>query len=362
MRILHVINSLEMGGAEKLVLHSVPRYNAAGISAEVLLLKRTNSTLYTALKESGCRIFDLGTSSVYNPMHIFRLKKFLKQYDLVHVHLFPGLYWAAMAKYLVSGSPGLIYTEHNTTNRRRDHFLLKRLDRWVYKRFDKLVTISDDVDRQLKAHLKGRSDSDFIRIPNGIDLNEIDKATPYDRNEFSKDVTERLLLQVASFTEQKDQETLIKAVAQCETPVRLLLVGVGEKVEACKNLASELGILDRVEFLRVRDDVPRLLKTVDAVVLSTHFEGLSLSCLEGMASGKPFIASAAPGLSTIVEGHGLLFPIGDATTLARLLDRVLTDEELARETADNCKARAEEFSIENTVDAHLKLYKSICKD
>ena len=154
MRILQVINSLATGGAEKLLLESIPKYRERGIQMDLLLLNGSEFPFVEALrKRSDCKIIALGKGSVYNPGHIFRLKKNFERYDLVHVHLFPALYWTAFSKYLFRIKTPLIFTEHNTSNRRRNNWFLSRMDQWVYKQFKTVVTISSEVDKNLRQHL-----------------------------------------------------------------------------------------------------------------------------------------------------------------------------------------------------------------
>ena len=106
-------------------------------------------------------------------------------------------------------------------------------------------------------------------------------------------------------------------------------------------------------------DVPQLLKTADIVVLSSKFEGMSLSSIEGMASGKPFIASDVPGLSEIVKGAGILFPLGDEKKLAAEILRLANDSAYYGKIATQCFNRAKEFDISNMVNKHIALYQEL---
>jgi hypothetical protein len=102
MRIVHIINSLESGGAEKLVLDTLP-FTIKGELVDLLVLNGVDYPFMKALKASACcSIFSLRFRSRYNPIHIFKIT-LLKNYDVAHVHLFPAQYWVVLAK-LVSGS------------------------------------------------------------------------------------------------------------------------------------------------------------------------------------------------------------------------------------------------------------------
>ena len=88
---------------------------------------------------------------------------------------------------------------------------------------------------------------------------------------------------------------------------KLILVGEGPLKNSSQMLVQELCLKDRVFFLGNRDDVERIFKTADLSVLSSHWEGFGLVAVEGMAAGKPVIASNVSGLSEIVSGAGVLF-------------------------------------------------------
>ena len=92
------------------------------------------------------------------------------------------------------------------------------------------------------------------------------------------------------------------------------------------------------------------------VVLSSHYEGLSLSSLEGMASGKPFVASDVEGLHDIVGGYGVLFPHGDSKVLATEIRKLCEDEIYAEEVAERCMERAKMFDVETMAQNYWCLY------
>ena len=105
-------------------------------------------------------------------------------------------------------------------------------------------------------------------------------------------------------------------------------------------------------------DKKELLKTADIVVLSTHYEGLSLASIEGLASGKPFVASDVPGLSEIVTGAGVLFQSQNEKALAVEINRLIDDNDYKDKIVKQCVNRAKEYDIEIMVEKHLNLYRS----
>lgn len=350
------------GGAEKLLLDALPMYKALGVDMELLLLNGQEQPFLSELTaDNDIPVHVLSKGSVYNPLHVLRLFPYLKKFDLIHVHLFPALYWVAMAKWLSFSKSKLVYTEHNTSNKRRDS-LFKFIDRFMYSAYTRIVTISSEVDKKLSLHLGKKQSEKFHLIANGIDLDKIHDAKPADREEFNISQSQKILLQVSSFTPQKDQATLIEVLPHLDSSVVLLLIGTGPLLEQNKDIASKLALGNRVQFLGSRMDVPRLLKMADAIILSSYYEGLSLSSIEGMASGRPFIASNVPGLTEIVKGAGLLFEQGNVEALALLLNKLLNDNLTQQKVAKACIERAAKFSIKKMIDKHLLLYQSICKN
>lgn len=331
---------------------------------DLLLLWDHQQPFVEALRALNCcNIFVLAESAnkkdIYSPKHIFKIRKFLKNYDIAHVHLFPAQYFAVFAKMLSGAKTNLVFTEHNTTNRRINNKLFKPVERFIYSKYQKLVCITQEIYDIYASYLN--SNNKLALINNGVDLSTIKNAMAYKKKELlpQLDDEDKVIIQVAAFRPQKDQGTLIKALQKLPDSFKLLLVGVGECLDDCRKLTAALNLEHRVFFLGQRMDVPRLLKSADYVVLSSHYEGLSLSSIEGMASGKPFLASSVPGLKEIVDGAGLLFEEGDEAGLAAQLQQLDQDPQLYQDVTIKCCARAEQYDIGQMIKKHITLYKSI---
>lgn len=354
-RVLQVINNLSMGGAEKLVVEITPLLNQEGCNTDLLLLNGKKTDLYNSITSTfEGKIIDLSHSSVYNPINIFRLFKYLKKYDIIHVHLFPAFYWVALSNLFAKSK--LVYTEHSTSNKRRGKWFLKPIEKFIYGRYTRIITIANQVHENLKGHI-GR-DTNLTLVQNGVKINTFKTAEAYPKENFF-DTSDKILIQVSSFRPAKDQKTLIEALQHLSDDINLLLVGNGPLRSTTEDLVKRLNLENRVKFLGLRSDVPRLLKTSDIVVLSSFYEGLSLSSIEGMATGKPFIASDVPGLTEIVDGYGLLFEQGNSKELAGIIKNLLFDNELYKEVALKCQERASEFDISKMVEGYIRVYNDL---
>lgn len=357
MRVLQIISSLSTGGAEKLLVESVSIYQKKGVVMDVISLDNTRTVFWECLEKSSTGfVKGLTSKSIYNPLLIFKIIPFFKDYDIVHFHLFPALYWTVIAKYFSNSNVRLIYTEHSTENNRRNHWLFRIIDRLIYNKIDVIICITNAVKNNLFAHLKMNM---YIKvINNGIDISKYNISNQSESYDFfSKD--DFKLIQVSSFRKQKDQATVIRSLTNLPQRVKLMLVGDGEQINECKNLVNYLQLGDRVIFLGNRYDIPSLIKYSDVVVLSSKSEGFGLAIVEGMASGKPVIASDIPGIREIVKDYGLLFNKSDDVDLAFQIRRLLFDSKFYIENSKKCLMRARDFDIIIMVNRYIEIYNGL---
>ncbi|RKR10214.1 glycosyltransferase involved in cell wall biosynthesis [Flavobacterium sp. 90] len=360
MKIIQIINRFDSGGAEKLLLETIPLYNVKGIHVDLLLLNGSELPFLKALKSQNCcTIHSLGSYSVYNPIHVLKIIPFLRKYDIAHVHLFPSQYWIVLSKIISFSKIKIIVTEHSSSNPRIKNYFFSKIDRFIYRFYYKIICITDEVYEIIQNHTK-LPHNKFEVIENGINLKAIENAKPYLKNEISESLTEQdiLLIQVARFSKHKDHETVIRAMKLLPDNFKLIFVGDGNLKEECEKKVQKLELENRVIFLGERIDVARLLKTADISILSSNGEGFGLVAIESMASGKPFIGSDVIGLSGLVKGAGILFEKGNERDLAYKVEKLIEDEDLRINVIDACKLKAKKFDIELMVEKHIELYKN----
>ena len=355
MRILHIITSLHTGGAETLVVNLIPRLMALGHEVGLAVFNGERTALMERLETEcpKCRIYKLG-ASYYNPLYIVKLIRILKFYDVVHTHNSSPQLYAAIANVVCRKK--LITTEHSTNNRKREKGGLYRfLDRWMYRHYHKVICISEIAEKTLKGYLGGTT-SNICTINNGVEIEAFHHATPVEAMK-----TERFaVVMVAGLREAKDQDTLIRAIGRLpKERYELWLVGDGTRRGDLESLVSSLKLNDQVKFLGLRTDVANILKAADVVVMSSHWEGLSLSNIEGMAVGKPFVASDVDGLREVTDGYGILFPHQDTAALAEIIRRLAEDREYYTQIADKCYQRARQFDISRMVTEYNDVYLSL---
>lgn len=349
MRILHVITTLYTGGAERLIVDLLPRFKAARNEVELLVFNSKDTPFAEKLRRSGITIHFLNCKKVYSPLNIFRLKKFLGNYDIIHTHNTACQFYVALAARLFGCKAKLFTTEHNTTNRRRHIPLMKYVDRLMYRCYDHIISVSEATTVNLRNHI-GNS-FNITTINNGINLDRFARTCRL------KTDCIRLVM-VAAFRPQKDQDTVVRAMRLLPLNVRLILVGEGNRRPIVTKLAQDLHVDDRVTFTGVSTNISEILTSCDIVVLSSHWEGFGLAAVEGLASGRPIVASNVDGLKDIVGNAGLFFTPGDEKTLAKNVLKLISDNKLYNSLSEKALHRAELYDINKTAKKYLAIYES----
>lgn len=356
MRILHVITSLYTGGAEHLLVDLLPLLQDNGKNqVDLLLFNGVDTSFKKMIQQKGIELFSLSTTNdVYNPRNIWRMRKHIQGYDIIHTHNTACQLYVPVAKLMTSSSATLVTTEHSSSNRRRTRGWLKPVDRWMYNQYKAIICIADRPRNNLEAYI-GKKQS-IVTINNGVDIRRFVRPI--------KDISGQdtfTITMVAGIRAEKDHKTLLKSLTHLPDNYRLQIVGGGpkENCDQVKSICHDLGLDDRVDFMGVRQDIPEILEKSDVIVLSSHWEGLSLSSIEGMASGRPFIASDVDGLRELVGGAGLLFPHGDGGELAAKIKSLCDHPDKYREVARQCQDRAKNYDIALMADNYLNLYNEL---
>ena len=244
------------------------------------------------------------------------------------------------------------------------HRLYQGLDRWVLRRFPRVLTVSEDTaSRLVRAGIRR---SRVTVIPNGVDVEQwkpVGKAprpAGFPSEGSVVGVVGRLSL-------DKDVETVIDALARLVGSfpgTTLVVVGEGPRRAALEKRAREAGMQERVRFLGYRADMREIYAALDLFVQSSRTEGMPNTILEAMAMGRPVVATAVGGVPEMIRDgqDGLLFPVGDAETLAARLKALLEDAELRRRLGEQARRRVEErFSFAARLRRLEDLYEEMAR-
>jgi glycosyltransferase involved in cell wall biosynthesis len=351
MKILHVINSLNVGGAEKLVVGLSAISKRAGDHVEVYVLG-SGGLLEADACKAGVPVHLSGSGSAYSPIHVLRLVRFIRsrRFDTIHAHLYPAQLWICLASRLAGSGTPIVTTEHCASNRRRTP-LYRWLDRWMYRQFAAIAAISVASRDALRAHIGGNTPPILV-VPNGIDLTPFEFRSPC-RMESSTPTL--AILCIGSLTRVKDQATVVRAIAQLDC-FRLILVGDGPLRGELETMALRLGVGSRVVFLGTRRDIPQLIASADLYVQTSIVEGFCLAVVEAMCGGLPCIVSDNAGLRETVGQAGMYFEPGNADDLASSIRALANDPVRRTEMTRQGLDRARMFTLEACHTRYDNLY------
>jgi glycosyltransferase involved in cell wall biosynthesis len=158
----------------------------------------------------------------------------------------------------------------------------------------------------------------------------------------------------------KNQALALDAVARIPEAA-LVLVGEGPSLAELRGRAEQDGLRGRVVFAGLRPDARALIGAADSVVMPSRSEGLPLAALETLAAGAPLVATDVRGLRELLTDgvDALLVPADDPDAMARALRRTMFDAELRERLAEGARATAARYSAEAMVAAYLGLYEEL---
>lgn len=355
VRVLHVIETLEFGGAEKVVVDLVEATRGS-VAPSVCCVKRSGEL--AARLDASIPVIVLNKGEGNDWLLPWRLARHVREggYAVMHSHMWGVFLESALAARL-AGVP-LVHTVHGRymsypggwrarCKLAMRHLLERRAARWHHR----VVAVSQAIQTFLIDEL-GFDARRVETIHNGI----ADAGAEPPRRQGATFVTVGRLVAV------KNQALMIRALARVvddHPDARLCLVGDGPERAALETLALELGVQTRVEFAGFRDDIGRWLAAADVFLMSSHYEGISIAVLEAMRAGLPVIGTSVGGMPETVQ-HGLsgwLVNDDDELGFAAAMRAALDDpgRRIALGLAGQRRQR-EVFSLESTARSYMGLY------
>lgn len=373
---MHLINDMKIGGAQRLLSDLLPIQTEGKDSISLVVLRQGDDEAFMSPIESENKIrlvnlnIEEGAGIISYLRKLPMLRKEMKKHDICHVHLFPSLYLAAIAS--LFSKIKLIYTEHNTFNRRRLNKALRPVEKLVYSSYSRVICISQAVRNNLALWLdRQKDDSCFCIVANGIPVSRFSHIREELKKE-GKDICgmrqqifgrEGLpVLMISRFVDSKDQATLIRAISSVNNKdAYVVLVGDGPRRKEYEYLVQEYGVENKVVFLGSRSDIAVLISISEIGVQSSNWEGFGLTAVEMMAGGLPLIVSDVEGIAAVTKDVTLKFPRGDYKMLAQCMDRLLEDPVLRKGLVAGAERRAAEYDIAAMAEEYHKIYEEVLK-
>lgn len=385
-KLLIVIPHMLIGGAQRLLSELTPlmaRRDDLDITFAVYS-DPGNSAMWKPIRSNPrihTRILNIPSTIRANRNPFIRakaikaLRPLLEQAEICHAHLFPALYDAAIASRGLSTR--LLFTEHSTFNLRRPHPIFRFVERRIYDLYSDIICISPACARSLSDWLNLHPTDPRIHIVrNGINPKRFNFSDKPNQDDISQSLPENAsdlmeqyeifcnekdmfreermskagikkcsdvyqreghpILMASRFVNNKDQHSLIKALAILKNDSRLsniipkdtfiAFAGDGPTRKSAERLAVESGIGNDVLFLGDRDDIPRLIAAASIGAQISNWEGFGLTACEMLAAGLPLISSKVAGMTDTVKGGARLVAPASPEEIANAIVEILSPE------------------------------------
>ena len=366
MKILHIISSAGLYGAENVLLNLVGLLKKNGSAPYLACLKnyhRADPDVYLESQKQGLPSRVVTCRYRFDMRALMDIRRFAKSegIQIIHTH---G-YKSNLYGFIISRSLGIpvVATLHGWTGQTQKVRLYEKLDRWVIRRMDHLVSVAPMICEEL-ASLK-LNGTRITFIPNGVDTEKFNPA------KIDKDARKKLGLDnslvigtVGRLSKEKGHIYLIEAFAKISREVpeaRLLIVGDGPLKDSLQLTSYSLQLKDKVIFAGKRDDLPCLYKTMDIFVLPSLTEGLPLVLLEAMSMRLPVVATRVGGMPYVLgEDGGIIVPPRHIEELKNSILLLAKDPSLQRRIGERAREKISLcFSLSSFYEKYMDMYKNI---
>lgn len=350
MKILHVIASTGVGGAEKHLLDLCLQQRELGLHVSVALPEE--GALSRALHDHGIEYLLIRAGGRLHPLALWSLRQVIRriQPDLIHAHMLKS---ASMVGYVERSIP-FVATAHN---------IVKHLQ--PFRRCQHVICVSDMV-RDSLCRL-GYPAAMTTVVHNAVDTQafNIDKRDAVRHQHGWQD--QLIILCVARLVPAKGQTYAIDALVQLlpQLPnIRLVLVGEGGDREMLLQQALKSGVAEHLSLMGSRNDVADLLAATDIYLQPSIKEGFCIAFLEAMATGLACIGTRTGAIPTMLESgvNGILIPPGQSAAIVDAVMAIASDAERRTRYAQAARITAQtQFSPQKQARDTLAVYQRVLK-
>jgi glycosyltransferase involved in cell wall biosynthesis len=377
VRLLWLIDSLNMGGAESLVLPFARHLDRERYELFVCCLGTMGANaLEGELRAAGIPTTNLGARNLRDVRAFRRLLRFVREerIDLVHAHLTYSAVWSALLSRITGipsvaslhVAPSATLEQIKTARHRVLTNVRDRVMRFVLDRWSSAVIMVSDALRQTYLASGGLRAEKLRVVHNGIEVERFRRDREESRARLNRELDlpadARIAVTVSVLRPAKGVEVLLDAV-RLVPDAYFVIVGDGPKREEWMELAQRTGIADRVRWAGFRRDVDAILAGCDLFVHPSLDDAFPTVLLEALAAGLPIVASRVGGIPEIVQDGvtGKLVPAGDAAALAAAIHSLLEDDTARMHMRLAASAESRRFSTGAWIERLTRVYAEVVK-
>lgn len=355
IKVLQIVPNFQVGGAEKVVLDYLLNQHRALLEIRAVSLYGYQETIYTkAAQASGADVVYLNKRPGLDVSVLPRLRRVIADYkpDVVHTHLYTLKY--ALLASLFLGVSKRFHTVHSRPD--KDGTLFDKIVNSFAFKYLGFVPITLHGSLQALTNEYYKIDSAVI-LENGVDIDRytgITECAEDIRREFGIPCDAFVVGHVGSFNKVKNHEFMLKVfshITQVRRSSYLVFVGGGPRRSEIEAMTIEMGINDKVKFLGLRSDIPRILRALDVFIFPSLYEGFPISLIEAQVSGVRAVVSESVPSDAIISTNVTRLSLSQ-----NIMDWV--DVILKRENGEVVKDLAK-YSIETIVKKLEKIYRGL---
>jgi glycosyltransferase involved in cell wall biosynthesis len=348
IRVLHVIDHLDLGGAQTALLDMLRHRDRSAFDVEVAVM-HGRGPFAEALEELGIKVHSLAREK-WPPAYVTEFVRLLRNanFQIVHFHL-QGANWIAKPLAALVGQRVRIAHDHTSGDLRFRGAGSLLPDASSHLLSSRIIAVSKGV-RDFLTRWEAVPADLIELVPNGVDEEIFHPCT----EEQKRTARSRLSIPQEAFVTggigrlaQEKNFALLPRLATLHPDIVFVIAGSGPERDRIAALASELGVDSHLRLLGTILDRGYFYHALDAFILPSLYEGLPMAILEAMSSGVPVISSRLEGISAVIteENEGLLAQPGDVADFSRQLRRLKESPELGGQLAQAARAKAlNEFS------------------
>ncbi len=374
MKVLHLIDSGGLYGAEIMLLHLAQAQRKLGVQPVICSIGEAQAgdkQIEVAAEKNGIAVRRVRMRRGVNFRGAWQILKFARheRFDVLHSHGYKANILVGLVPRWIRKIP-FVSTLHGWTATEKKItalHLYERLDQFSLRQHDAIVAVSDVMlrDSRLSSSVRNR----MTVIPNGIPALDTDvpgadavsaEAAGFRASGFVVGAIGRL-------SREKAHCDLLEAVAVLKSQgrdVRAVIIGEGPERQRLQEVADRLGIGERLSLLGYRDRAEEYLRFFDLFVLTSITEGLPITLLEAMRAKVPIVATSVggvPGVFCGTNGAMLVSP-GNSAELAMAISAIMEDAAGARELAENSHGLfVEKFTSDKMADGYMAVYRQVMR-
>ncbi|WP_231894433.1 glycosyltransferase [Vibrio tritonius] len=361
-----LINTLCKGGAERVVTDLFNRFHNEGYPCDLVTLESVKDNPYTLSKNN---IHTLSNSSTNRgiinfiklPILAFRLSKLIKNnnVNVVQSHLYRANYVNILAKILFRSKHKAQIFNHSITSRFYNEGLSGKINlflvKLLYKFADEIYGVSSRVNIDINEVLPYTVNEMTKVISNPVSIKKAEMLGIVEPTKFIFSSNLKYICVVGRLIKIKRFNDVVSSMRFLPDNVNLIIIGDGPEHESIKNLASNLGLLDRVHFVGWVNNPYSFISRCLCLVCSSESESFGNVIIESYACGVPVISSRCGGPEEIIDDEfGLLFDIGNVKQLSDNIKIYLNNEEVRLEHINSSKDKISKYDEDVVFDEYKK--------